>query len=49
MAAPAGGELIAQQLTGASLPTYHRAFRLDRYDDPAYRAMLVSWGSTGQL
>jgi glycine/D-amino acid oxidase-like deaminating enzyme len=49
MAAPAAGELIAQQITGATLPAYHRAFRLDRYDDPAYRAMLASWGSTGQL
>ncbi len=49
MAAPAGGELIAQQITGGTLPAYHRAFRLDRYDDPAYRAMLARWGSTGQL
>jgi glycine/D-amino acid oxidase-like deaminating enzyme len=49
MAAPAAGELIAQQIAGGALPTYHRAFRLDRYVDPAYRAMLASWGSTGQL
>jgi len=49
MAAPAAGELIADHITGSALPTYHRAFRLDRYDDPAYRAMLASWGSTGQL
>jgi hypothetical protein len=49
MAAPAAGELIAQQITGTTLPAYHPAFRLDRYDDPAYRAMLASWGSTGQL
>ena len=49
MAAPAAGELIAQSLTGEALPSYHAAFRLDRYDDPAYRAMFASWGSTGQL
>lgn len=49
MAAPAAGELIAQLVRGETLPTYHRAFRLDRYDDPAYRALLASWGSTGQL
>ncbi|MES3035771.1 MAG: FAD-binding oxidoreductase [Gemmatimonadota bacterium] len=49
MAAPAAGELIALQLTGGTLPTYHSAFRLDRYQDPAYRESLTSWGSTGQL
>lgn len=49
MAAPAAGELIAQLVSGGTPPSYHRAFRLDRYDDPAYRAMLASWGSTGQL
>jgi len=25
------------------------AFRLDRYDDPAYRALLARWGDSGQL
>lgn len=49
MAAPAAGELIALQLTGSALPSYHAAFRLDRYQDPAYRALLASWGATGQL
>lgn len=49
MAAPAAGELIAQGIAGDTLPPYHRAFRLDRYDDPAYRDMLAGWGSTGQL
>lgn len=49
MAAPAAGELIALQLTGSALPSYHVAFRLDRYQDPAYRALLGSWGATGQL
>ncbi len=49
MAAPAAGELIAQHVTGGALPAYETSFRLDRYDDPSYRAMLASWGSTGQL
>lgn len=49
MAAPAAGELIALSVTGAELPSYHAAFRLDRYDDPGYRALLAGWGSTGQL
>ena len=28
---------------------YAPAFRLDRYDDPAYRARLEHWGDSGQL
>ena len=49
MAAPAAGELIAAHITGGELPVYAAAFRLDRYADPVYRAMLANWGSTGQL
>ena len=49
MAAPAAGELLAAHITGSELPSYAKSFRLDRYDDPAYRAMLATWGSTGQL
>ena len=49
MAAPAAGELVALHITGATLPSYESTFRLSRYDDPAYRAMLANWGSTGQL
>ena len=49
MAAPAAGELIAAHIVGDTLPLYQAAFRLDRYDDPAYRARLATWGSTGQL
>lgn len=49
MASPAGGELIASYVTGSRLATYAPAFRFDRYDDPAYRALLANWGSTGQL
>ena len=49
MAAPAAGELLAAYATGETPPDYAAAFRLDRYDDPAYRALLEDWGSTGQL
>ena len=49
MAAPAAAELIAAHITGSTLPSYEAAFRLDRYQNPAYRALLANWGSTGQL
>ena len=49
MAAPAAAELLVAHVTGASLPDYASAFQLSRYDDPAYRARLAEWGSTGQL
>ncbi len=49
MAAPAAAELLAQQIIGTPRPAYERAFLPSRYDDPAYRAMLANWGSTGQL
>ncbi|MBP6771420.1 MAG: FAD-binding oxidoreductase [Gemmatimonadaceae bacterium] len=49
MAAPAAGELLAAHILGTSLPTYERAFRLERYNDPEYRARVATWGSTGQL
>jgi glycine/D-amino acid oxidase-like deaminating enzyme len=49
MAAPAGAELLAAHVAGASLPSYAPAFLLARYDDPAYRQRLADWGSTGQL
>ncbi len=49
MAAPAAGELIAAHIMGDTLPSYAASFRLDRYDDPAYQALLANWGSTGQL
>ena len=49
MAAPAAAELLASHITGGELPSYERAFRLDRYHDPAYQALLANWGSTGQL
>ena len=49
MAACAGGELLAAHITGAPLPAYAPAFDLRRYDDADYRALLLQWGSTGQL
>jgi glycine/D-amino acid oxidase-like deaminating enzyme len=49
MAAPAAAELLAQQITGASRPSYESAFALSRYGDASYRAKLAQWGSTGQL
>jgi sarcosine oxidase subunit beta len=49
MAAPAAAELLAAHITGTSLPAYAPAFVPARYDDPAYRARLARWGSTGQL
>jgi sarcosine oxidase, subunit beta len=51
MAALAAGELLAAHLTGKPLPDYAPAFRLERYADPDYQAMLANWGEEeeGQL
>ena len=49
MASGAAGELVAAHVTGGELPAYAPAFRLDRYQDPAYRALLDAWGASGQL
>jgi glycine/D-amino acid oxidase-like deaminating enzyme len=49
MAACAAGELLAAHVTGSALPAYALAFALSRYADPAYRARLATWDSTGQL
>ncbi|HSR46766.1 MAG TPA: FAD-binding oxidoreductase [Anaerolineales bacterium] len=49
MASPAAGELLAAHVVGEALPEFAAAFRLERYEDPAYRALLENWGSTGQL
>jgi glycine/D-amino acid oxidase-like deaminating enzyme len=49
MAASAAAELVAAHITGTPLPAYAPAFRLDRYDDPGYRAQLAHWRETGQL
>jgi glycine/D-amino acid oxidase-like deaminating enzyme len=49
MASCASGELIARHITGSALPDYAPAFLLSRYQDPAYRALLDTWGDGGQL
>jgi glycine/D-amino acid oxidase-like deaminating enzyme len=49
MASGAAGELLAAYVTGETLPGYAPAFRLDRYQDPAYCALLDAWGASGQL
>jgi glycine/D-amino acid oxidase-like deaminating enzyme len=49
MASNAAADLVAAYVAGRTLPPYAPAFRLDRYDDPAYRALLDRWGESGQL
>ncbi len=49
MASQGTAELVALHLTGESLPDYARAFRLERFDDPTYLALLDAWGDGGQL
>jgi glycine/D-amino acid oxidase-like deaminating enzyme len=49
MASSAAGELLAAHVAGGALPGYAPAFQLDRYGDPAYRALLDRWGDSGQL
>jgi glycine/D-amino acid oxidase-like deaminating enzyme len=49
MSSNAAADLLAAHITGGPLPHYASAFTLDRYDDPAYQALLDSWGDSGQL
>jgi glycine/D-amino acid oxidase-like deaminating enzyme len=49
MASNGAADLLADYMTGRSLPHYAPAFRLDRYDDPAYQELLARWGDSGQL
>ena len=49
MSSNAAADLLAAHVTGAPLPPWAPAFRLERYDDPGYRARLESWGDSGQL
>lgn len=49
MAAPAAGELVAHHIAGSELPAYADAFRIERYDDPGYRAAARAAGEAGQL
>jgi glycine/D-amino acid oxidase-like deaminating enzyme len=49
MASSTAADLLAAHVTGAPRPPYAPAFTLARYDDPAYRALLDTWGDSGQL
>lgn len=49
MASCGAGELLAAHVLNKPLPRYANAFRLERYQDPAYQRLLGSWGSSGQL
>jgi len=49
MSACGVGELLAAHATGATLPSYAKAFELSRYDDPEYQKKLEHWADSGQL
>ena len=49
MAAAGAAEMLADHITGSPLPHYAQAFRLERYEDPAYQKLLENWGASGQL
>ncbi len=49
MASCASGELLAQHVTGGTLPSYAPAFVPQRYNDPKYWEFLKNWDSNGQL
>jgi sarcosine oxidase subunit beta len=49
MAGPACGELLSRHIVGGELPEYASWFVLERYQDPAYQALLQAWGRSGQL
>jgi glycine/D-amino acid oxidase-like deaminating enzyme len=49
MASSTAADLLADHLTGRPLPRYAPAFLPSRYEDPAYRALLETWGDSGQL
>jgi glycine/D-amino acid oxidase-like deaminating enzyme len=49
MASNGAADLLADYIAERPLPRYAAAFRLDRYDDPAYRALLEQGGDSGQL
>ncbi|MCI0547942.1 MAG: FAD-binding oxidoreductase [Candidatus Rokubacteria bacterium] len=49
MASNGAADLLADHIAERPLPPYASAFGLDRYDDPAYRRLLATWGDSGQL
>jgi len=49
MSSNGAGDLLAEYIAERPLPHYAPAFRLDRYQDPAYQTLLARWGDSGQL
>ena len=49
MSSNGAADLLADYIAERPLPRYAPAFRLERYEDPAYRALLADWGDSGQL
>jgi sarcosine oxidase, subunit beta len=49
MSSNGAADLLADHIAERPLPRYAPAFRLERYDDPAYRALLEQWSDSGQL
>jgi sarcosine oxidase, subunit beta len=49
MSSNGAADLLADYIAERPLPRYAPAFRLDRYQDPAYRTLLARWGDSGQL
>jgi glycine/D-amino acid oxidase-like deaminating enzyme len=49
MSSNGAADLLADHIAGRPLPPYAPAFSLTRYDDPAYQALLETWGDSGQL
>ena len=48
MSSNGAADLLADHVTGRALPHYAPAFLPSRYDDPAYRALLETWGDSGR-
>jgi glycine/D-amino acid oxidase-like deaminating enzyme len=49
MSSNGAADLLADYIAERPLPAYAPAFRLDRYEDPAYQKLLDTWGDSGQL
>ena len=49
MSSNGAADLLADHVTGRALPHYAPAFLPSRYNDPTYRALLETWGDSGQL
>ena len=49
MSSNGAADLLADYIAERPLPSYAPAFHLDRYQDPAYQALLAEWGDSGQL